>query len=50
MLLAKVLAQQTEILFLDEPAAGLDLFYQEEIFRFCQELCRRGKTVVMVVH
>ena len=50
VLLAKVLAQQTEILFLDEPAAGLDLFYQEEIFRFCQELCRRGKTVVMVVH
>lgn len=50
VLLAKVLAQQTPILFLDEPAAGLDLFYQEEIFRFCQELCHRGKTVVMVVH
>ena len=50
VLLAKVLAQQTPVLFLDEPAAGLDLFYQEEIFRFCQELCHRGKTVVMVVH
>lgn len=50
VLLAKVLAQQTPVLFLDEPAAGLDLFYQEEIFRFCQELCRRGKTVIMVVH
>lgn len=50
VLLAKVLAQQTPILFLDEPAAGLDLFYQEEIFRFCQELCHRGKTVIMVVH
>ncbi len=50
VLLAKVLAQQTPVLFLDEPAAGLDLFYQEEIFRFCRELSARGKTVVMVVH
>ena len=32
VLLAKVLAQQTPVLFLDEPAAGLDLFYQEQIF------------------
>lgn len=50
VLLAKVLAQQTPLLFLDEPAAGLDLFYQEEIFRFCRELCAVGKTVLMVVH
>lgn len=50
VLLAKVLAQQTPVLFLDEPAAGLDLFYQEQIFRFCRELSSRGKTVVMVVH
>ena len=50
VLLAKVLAQQTPLLFLDEPAAGLDIFYQEEIFRFCRELCGMGKTVLMVVH
>ncbi len=50
VLLAKILAQQTPVLFLDEPASGLDLFYQEEIFRFCQEMCNRGKTVIMVVH
>lgn len=50
VLLAKILAQQTPVLFLDEPASGLDLFYQEEIFRFCQEMCSRGKTVIMVVH
>jgi len=48
--LAKVLAQQTHVLFLDEPASGLDLFYQEEIFRFCREMCNYGKTVIMVVH
>lgn len=50
VLLAKVLAQQTPLLLLDEPSTGLDLVYQEEIFRFCQELCRAGKTVLMVVH
>ena len=50
VLLAKVLAQQTPVLFLDEPAAGLDLFYQEEIFRFCWELSHSGSTVIMVVH
>lgn len=48
--LAKVLAQQTPLLFLDEPATGLDVFYQEEIFRFCREFCAAGKTVLMVVH
>ena len=50
VLLAKVLAQQTPVLFLDEPATGLDVIYQEEIFRFCRELCRAGKTVLLVAH
>lgn len=50
ILLAKVLAQQTPVLFLDEPTTGLDIVYQEEIFRFCQALCKAGKTVLMVVH
>ena len=50
ILLAKVLAQKTPILFLDEPTTGLDIVYQEEIFRFCKTLCEAGKTVVMVAH
>lgn len=50
VLLAKVLAQQTPVLFLDEPATGLDIFYQEEIFRLSRELCQAGKTILMVVH
>lgn len=50
VLLAKTLAQQTEILLLDEPAAGLDVFYQEEIFRLCRQLCAYGKTVLLVAH
>ena len=50
ILLAKILAQQTPILFLDEPTTGLDMVYQEEIFRFAKELAQMGKTVLMVVH
>lgn len=50
ILLAKVLAQQTPILFLDEPTTGLDMVYQEEIFRFAREISKMGKTVLMVVH
>lgn len=38
ILLAKVLAQQTPILFLDEPTTGLDMVYQEEIFPLCQRI------------
>lgn len=50
VLLAKVLAQQTAILLLDEPTTGLDMVYQEEIFRFARELSKSGKTIIMVVH
>ena len=45
-----VLAQQTPILFLDEPTTGLDMVYQEEIFRFSKSLTEMGKTILMVVH
>ncbi len=50
VLLAKVLAQQTPIMFLDEPTTGLDMVYQEEIFRFIKELSQMGKTIIMIVH
>ena len=50
ILLAKVLAQQTPILFLDEPTTGLDMVYQEEIFRVSKALAKMGKTILMVVH
>ena len=50
ILIAKVLAQQTPLIFLDEPTTGLDMVYQEEIFRFAQALGQMGKTVLMVVH
>ncbi len=50
VMLAKVLAQETPILFLDEPTAALDLLYQEEIFRLCKALSKQGKTIIMICH
>lgn len=51
ILLAKVLAQETPVIFLDEPTASLDLVYQEDIFRRCLSLAEeKGKAVVMVCH
>ncbi len=48
--LAKALAQQTDILLLDEPTAALDMVYADEIFRYCRKLCEEGKTIILVVH
>ena len=45
------LAQQTEILLLDEPTTYLDLSHQLEVLHLAQRLNReQGKTVVMVLH
>lgn len=49
--IAMVLAQQTDILFLDEPTTYLDITYQIEILDLLTELNRkRGTTIVMVLH
>ena len=50
ILLAKALAQETPLIFLDEPTASLDLVYQEEIFRHCQTVCAHGKSVLLIAH
>ncbi len=49
--IAMVLAQQTDILFLDEPTTYLDITYQVEILDLLTELNRkRHTTIVMVLH
>ncbi|MCR4435124.1 MAG: ATP-binding cassette domain-containing protein [Clostridiales bacterium] len=50
VLFAKVLAQQADILLLDEPTASLDITHQEQIFKYSRELQRTGKTVIAAVH
>jgi ABC-type cobalamin/Fe3+-siderophores transport system ATPase subunit len=49
--LARLLAQESDVLLLDEPTAGLDLDWQERITGIVGQLHRdRGKTIVMVTH
>ena len=49
--LAMALAQQTELLLLDEPTTYLDLAHQVEVLDLIADLnATRGRTVVMVLH
>jgi iron complex transport system ATP-binding protein len=48
--LARVLAQDTPIVFLDEPTAALDLRHQEDVLRIARSLASSGRAVVVVVH
>lgn len=49
--IAMALAQQTDILFLDEPTTFLDIAYQIEILDLLTDLNKKhGTTIVMVLH
>jgi manganese/zinc/iron transport system ATP- binding protein len=48
--LARALAQQADVYFLDEPMAGVDARSQERIFRVLADLRAEGKLVVIVHH
>lgn len=49
--IAMSLAQNTKILFLDEPTTHLDIRYQVDILHMIQKLnCEFGMTIIMVLH
>jgi iron complex transport system ATP-binding protein len=48
--LARVLAQRTKILLLDEPTAHLDLENQNRILNLLVELAEQGITIVLTTH
>lgn len=48
--MARALAQETEILVLDEPVSGVDAPSQHEIFDLLRNLQAAGKTVVVTTH
>ncbi|MBS4177931.1 metal ABC transporter ATP-binding protein [Lederbergia citrea] len=48
--LARAMAQQTDILFLDEPFVGIDVSSEETIIQILKELRNEGKTVLLVHH
>lgn len=47
---ARVLAQSTPVVFLDEPTAALDLQHQEAVLRTARQLADDGACVIVVLH
>jgi iron complex transport system ATP-binding protein len=49
--IAQAIAQESDILFLDEPIANLDINYQNEIFRMLKKFNEEmKKTIVIITH
>jgi iron complex transport system ATP-binding protein len=48
--LARVLAQDTAVIMLDEPTAALDLRHQEDVLRIARTLAADGRAVIVVLH
>jgi iron complex transport system ATP-binding protein len=48
--LARVLAQETEVLLLDEPTASLDIRHQELVMQLLREKAAGGALVIVVLH
>lgn len=50
VLFARVLAQETDLILLDEPSASLDIAYEEQLFKYARGLSEDGKAVIAAVH
>ncbi len=50
MFIARALAQQAELMLMDEPLTGLDLPSQEDILHILDDLQARGVTVMVATH
>lgn len=50
VLIAKALAHQPKVLFLDEPTAGVDVALRREMWEVVGELRREGVTIILTTH
>jgi len=50
VLIAKALAHEPEILFLDEPTAGVDVELRREMWALVRELRAGGVTIILTTH
>jgi ABC-type Mn2+/Zn2+ transport system ATPase subunit len=48
--LARALAQEPDVLLLDEPVSGVDVPTQETILHLLRDLSTMGKTIVVTTH
>ena len=50
VLIAKALAHEPQILFLDEPTAGVDVELRRDMWKMVHELRQRGVTIILTTH
>jgi manganese/iron transport system ATP-binding protein len=50
MFIARALAQEAELMLMDEPLAGLDVNSQEDILEILKILSERGTTLIVAMH
>jgi ABC-2 type transport system ATP-binding protein len=50
VLIAKALAHEPRILFLDEPTAGVDVELRQDMWRIVRELRESGVTIILTTH
>lgn len=50
VMIAKALSHEPEIIFLDEPTAGVDVKLRKEMWAMVKELKASGKTIILTTH
>ncbi|MGH6672562.1 MAG: ABC transporter ATP-binding protein [Xanthobacteraceae bacterium] len=50
LMIAKALAHEPQILFLDEPTAGVDVELRQDMWRLVRELRASGVTIILTTH
>jgi len=50
LLIAKALAHEPRILFLDEPTAGVDVTLRQDMWRLVRQLRENGVTIILTTH
>lgn len=50
VMIAKALSHEPEILFLDEPTAGVDVELRREMWEMVRELRKKGVTIILTTH
>ena len=50
VIIAKALAHEPDILFLDEPTAGVDVELRRDMWKLVHELRERGVTIILTTH
>ena len=50
VLIAKALSHEPSILFLDEPTAGVDVEFRQDMWKIVEELRKTGVTIILTTH